>query len=145
MKINNVISYVNNCLYGYKRLPAGQNKQGEKLYKWVKQTASGENKSLIVKTKLPSGTLIHSEYEVTQNLNIGKLLLKEILKPDKTQIRSSKLTDSVDSVYIKKGNTVNAVYFNDTIDSLPKTFKFTINQDTSVICIENFKSLLKLK
>lgn len=145
MKINNVISYVNNCLYGYKRLPAGRNKQGEKLYKWVKQTTSGENKSLIVKTKLPSGTLIHSEYEVTKNLNIDRLLLKEILKPDKTQIRSSKLTASVDSVYIKKGNNVNAVYFNDTITALPKTFKFTINQDTPVIYIENFKSLLKLK
>lgn len=143
MKTTKLSQYTYNRLLGYKREAAGKDKNNKQLYKWVKKSADIKNGTISFNTKLPSGTLINAEYKITSTLNIGELVRKEILKPDKTEIVGQ---GNNKSVTIKKGNVVRTTYQNLTEKNLPKLLRYLeLNVVDSIVNLKKFRSLLKLK
>lgn len=141
MNINKIYQYSYNRLMGFHREAAGRNIHGQTLYKWVKTNANVKNETIRIQSKLPSGTLVDAEYNITPQLNIGTLVRKEILKPDKTEIYGS---GYLRAVSIKKDNTLRMIYLK--TNKRPKLLRYLEeNVQKSIINLNNFTSLLKLK
>ena len=145
--INNIYKFTYNTLLGFSREYIGKNNQGKKLYNWIKYTSGVSNgqTTFVKQTKLHTGTLVNAEYEITPQLNVGKLVRKEILKPDKTEIVGLGYATAAS---IKKGSNVRTTFRNPLPqeNGLPGLLRYLeLNVYKSIIDVKKFSTLLKLK